>query len=96
MTGTVILQGRPEQVRKNTFAYLWPTKMSKNMAFSASSEILNFENWNIIKEDMDKYVSEGEIQAVYLCPSWDLRTSASWAAGMPVLAMYQTNVYRLT
>ncbi len=57
--------------------------MSKKRAFSASSEILNFENRTIIKEDTDKNVSEGEIQVVDLCPSWDLRTSASWAAGMP-------------
>ncbi len=33
-------QGRPEQIRKNSFAYLWPTKISKKRAFSAYSEIL--------------------------------------------------------
>ena len=64
------VQGRPEQVRKNAFAYLW-------RAFSASSEILNFENRTIIEGDMAKNVSEGEIQPLDLCPSWDLRTSAS-------------------
>ncbi len=70
-------QGRPEKVHKNAFAYLWPTKMSKKRAFSASSEILNFENRTIIEEDTDKNVSEGEIQVMELCPSWDLRTSTS-------------------
>ena len=38
--------------------------MSKKKAFSASIEILNFENRTIIKGDMAQNVSEGEIQAV--------------------------------
>ncbi len=38
--------------------------MSKQGPFSAFSEILNFENWTIIKGDMAKNVSEGQIQAV--------------------------------
>ena len=67
----------PRLCQISTFAYLWPTKMGKKRAFSASSEILNFENRTIIKEDTDKNVSEGEIQVVDLCPSWNLRTSAS-------------------
>ena len=42
---------------------------------------------NQIKGDTAKNVSEGTIQVVDLCPSWDLRTSASWAAGMAVNKM---------
>ena len=59
-------QGRPERVRRNSFVYLWTT-----------SEILNFENRTIFKGDMAKNVSTGEIQAVDLCPSWDLHPSPS-------------------
>ena len=33
---------------------------------------------------MAKNVSEGKIQFLDTCPSWDLHTSASWAAGMLV------------
>ena len=86
-----LIQWRPEQVRKNAFAYPWPTKMSKKRAFSASSEILNFENRTIIKGDMAKNVPEGKILAVDRGPSWDLRTSASWAAGMPVIGVESRN-----
>ncbi len=73
----------PSKYAKTHFCTFDQPKWAEKRAFSTSSEILNFENRTIIEGDTAKNVSEGKIQVVDLCPSWDLRTSACWAAGMP-------------
>ncbi len=70
-------QGRPEQVR-NTSSCILPAWMSKQRAFSASSEIFNFEN-----RSRAKNVSEGDISSY---PCWicapqsldELRVCLQW------------------
>ncbi len=61
---TIYVQGRPLRVHEYTIVPPWLLKndnLTLKGMFSASRSFLNFENRTIIKEDMAKKVSEGQI-----------------------------------